>query len=106
MDIVLYNTMSICFFSSLCVFVFACVQLPQAQQSQTGPVSSQPNLLHMPHRQSPLHQASSSSSTSSSSSALSVGQLVSSKCPTELTKHTTWLQIHEIKNHVPTVDAL
>nr|XP_019943303.1 PREDICTED: POU domain, class 6, transcription factor 2 isoform X2 [Paralichthys olivaceus] len=52
-------------------------QLPQAQQSQTGPVSSQPNLLHMPHRQSPLHQASSSSSTSSSSSALSVGQLVS-----------------------------
>ncbi|XP_058495608.1 POU domain, class 6, transcription factor 2 isoform X2 [Solea solea] len=52
-------------------------QLPQAQQSQTGPASSQPNLLHMPHRQSPLHQASSSSSTSSSSSALSVGQLVS-----------------------------
>ncbi|CAB1448661.1 unnamed protein product [Pleuronectes platessa] len=50
-------------------------QLPQAQQSQTGPLSSQPNLLHMPHRQSPLHQASSSSSTSSSSSALSVGQL-------------------------------
>uniref|UniRef100_A0A8D3B709 POU domain protein n=1 Tax=Scophthalmus maximus TaxID=52904 RepID=A0A8D3B709_SCOMX len=52
-------------------------QLPQTQQSQTGPASSQPNLLHMPHRQSPLHQASSSSSTSSSSSALSVGQLVS-----------------------------
>ncbi|KAM7390277.1 hypothetical protein PAMA_008447 [Pampus argenteus] len=52
-------------------------QLPQAQQGQTGPASSQPNLLHMPHRQSPLHQASSSSSTSSSSSALSVGQLVS-----------------------------
>ncbi|XP_023264094.1 POU domain, class 6, transcription factor 2 isoform X3 [Seriola lalandi dorsalis] len=52
-------------------------QLPQAQQAQTGPASSQPNLLHMPHRQSPLHQASSSSSTSSSSSALSVGQLVS-----------------------------
>ncbi|XP_008394882.1 POU domain, class 6, transcription factor 2 isoform X2 [Poecilia reticulata] len=52
-------------------------QLPQAQQGQTGPVSSQANLLHMPHRQSPLHQASSSSSTSSSSSALSVGQLVS-----------------------------
>ncbi|KAF3836335.1 hypothetical protein F7725_028893 [Dissostichus mawsoni] len=52
-------------------------QMPQAQQGQTGPVSSQPNLLHMPHRQSPLHQASSSSSTSSSSSALSVGQLVS-----------------------------
>ncbi|XP_068565614.1 POU domain, class 6, transcription factor 2 [Cebidichthys violaceus] len=49
----------------------------QAQQGQTGPASSQPNLLHMPHRQSPLHQASSSSSTSSSSSALSVGQLVS-----------------------------
>ncbi|KAK2859614.1 hypothetical protein Q5P01_004234 [Channa striata] len=52
-------------------------QLPQAQQGQTGPASSQPSLLHMPHRQSPLHQASSSSSTSSSSSALSVGQLVS-----------------------------
>ncbi|KAM4606260.1 POU domain, class 6, transcription factor 2 [Polymixia lowei] len=52
-------------------------QLPQAQPGQTGPASSQPNLLHMPHRQSPLHQASSSSSTSSSSSALSVGQLVS-----------------------------
>ncbi|XP_024910229.1 POU domain, class 6, transcription factor 2 isoform X2 [Cynoglossus semilaevis] len=55
-------------------------QLPQAQQNQnqTGPASSQPGLLHMPHRQSPLHQASSSSSsTSSSSSALSVGQLVS-----------------------------
>lgn len=68
----------------LCVFV--CVQLPQAQQGQTGPASSQPNLLHMPHRQSPLHQASSSSSTSSSSSALSVGQLVSSKCLTQLTK--------------------
>nr|XP_040022547.1 POU domain, class 6, transcription factor 2 isoform X3 [Gasterosteus aculeatus aculeatus] len=50
-------------------------QLPQTQQGQTA--SSQPNLLHMPHRQSPLHQASSSSSTSSSSSALSVGQLVS-----------------------------
>ncbi|XP_070709492.1 POU domain, class 6, transcription factor 2 [Pempheris klunzingeri] len=47
----------------------------QQQQGQTA--SSQPNLLHMPHRQSPLHQASSSSSTSSSSSALSVGQLVS-----------------------------
>ncbi|XP_068604365.1 LOW QUALITY PROTEIN: POU domain, class 6, transcription factor 2 [Brachionichthys hirsutus] len=52
-------------------------QLVQSQQGQTGPASSQPNLLHMPHRQSPLHQASSSSSTSSSSSALSVGQLVS-----------------------------
>uniref|UniRef100_A0A3Q2DYV2 POU domain protein n=1 Tax=Cyprinodon variegatus TaxID=28743 RepID=A0A3Q2DYV2_CYPVA len=52
-------------------------QLPQAQQGQSGPASSQANLLHMPHRQSPLHQASSSSSTSSSSSALSVGQLVS-----------------------------
>ncbi|XP_061569364.1 POU domain, class 6, transcription factor 2 isoform X3 [Cololabis saira] len=52
-------------------------QLPQAQQAQTGPASSQPSLLHMPHRHSPLHQASSSSSTSSSSSALSVGQLVS-----------------------------
>ncbi|XP_045907086.1 POU domain, class 6, transcription factor 2 isoform X2 [Micropterus dolomieu] len=50
---------------------------PGQQQGQTGPTSSQPNLLHMPHRQSPLHQASSSSSTSSSSSALSVGQLVS-----------------------------
>ncbi|XP_041817778.1 POU domain, class 6, transcription factor 2 [Chelmon rostratus] len=49
----------------------------QQQQGQTGSASSQPNLLHMPHRQSPLHQASSSSSTSSSSSALSVGQLVS-----------------------------
>ncbi|XP_034562908.1 POU domain, class 6, transcription factor 2 isoform X1 [Notolabrus celidotus] len=49
----------------------------QQQQVQSGPVSSQPNMLHMPHRQSPLHQASSSSSTSSSSSALSVGQLVS-----------------------------
>nr|XP_046146897.1 POU domain, class 6, transcription factor 2-like [Oncorhynchus gorbuscha] len=52
-------------------------QLPQAQQVQTGPVSSQPNLLHMPHSQSPLRQVSSSSSSSSSSSALSVGQLVS-----------------------------
>nr|XP_020475441.1 POU domain, class 6, transcription factor 2 isoform X2 [Monopterus albus] len=52
-------------------------QLPQAQQGQTGSTSSQPSLLHMPHRQSPLHQGSSSSSTSSSSSALSVGQLVS-----------------------------
>ncbi|RVE58676.1 hypothetical protein OJAV_G00196470 [Oryzias javanicus] len=53
-------------------------QLPQAQQAQTGAASgAQTNLLHMPHRQSPLHQASSSSSTSSSSSALSVGQLVS-----------------------------
>nr|XP_046227339.1 POU domain, class 6, transcription factor 2 isoform X2 [Scatophagus argus] len=50
---------------------------PGQQQGQTGSTSSQPNLLHMPHRQSPLHQASSSSSTSSSSSALSVGQLVS-----------------------------
>ncbi|XP_056869042.1 POU domain, class 6, transcription factor 2 isoform X2 [Takifugu flavidus] len=50
----------------------------QQQQGQTGPASSQPSLLHMPHRQSPLHQASSaSSSSSSSSSALSVGQLVS-----------------------------
>ncbi|KAM3593673.1 uncharacterized protein V6R79_018757 [Siganus canaliculatus] len=51
----------------------------QQQQSQSGAASTQPpNLLHMPHRQSPLHhQASSSSSTSSSSSALSVGQLVS-----------------------------
>ncbi|CAB1349542.1 unnamed protein product [Coregonus sp. 'balchen'] len=52
-------------------------QLPQAQHVQTGPVSSQPNLLHMPHSQSPLRQASSSSSSSSSSSTLSVGQLVS-----------------------------
>ncbi|KAM9712712.1 POU domain, class 6, transcription factor 2 isoform 2-T2 [Menidia menidia] len=53
-------------------------QLPPAQQGQTGAASAQPGLLHMPHRQSPLHQASSSSSTSSSSSsALSVGQLVS-----------------------------
>ncbi|CAB1340652.1 unnamed protein product [Coregonus sp. 'balchen'] len=52
-------------------------QLPQAQPVQTGPVSSQPNLLHMPHSQSPLRQVSSSSSSSSSSSALSVGQLVS-----------------------------
>ncbi|XP_052361557.1 POU domain, class 6, transcription factor 2-like isoform X3 [Oncorhynchus keta] len=52
-------------------------QLPQAQHVQTGPLSSQPNLLHMPHSQSPLRQASSSSSSSSSSSALSVGQLVS-----------------------------
>ncbi|KAF7669965.1 hypothetical protein LDENG_00105730 [Lucifuga dentata] len=52
-------------------------QLPQAQQGQTGLATSQPSLLHMSHRQSPLHQASSSSSTSSSSSALSVGQLVS-----------------------------
>uniref|UniRef100_A0A8C6V2B4 POU domain protein n=1 Tax=Neogobius melanostomus TaxID=47308 RepID=A0A8C6V2B4_9GOBI len=53
-------------------------QLPQAPQGQSGPVTSQPSLLHM-HRQSPLHhQPSSSSSTSSSaSSALSVGQLVS-----------------------------
>uniref|UniRef100_A0A4W5M885 POU class 6 homeobox 2 n=1 Tax=Hucho hucho TaxID=62062 RepID=A0A4W5M885_9TELE len=51
----------------------------QAQHVQTGPVSSQPNLLHMPHSQSPLRQASSSSSSSSSSSALSVGQLVSSE---------------------------
>ncbi|CAJ1082478.1 POU domain%2C class 6, transcription factor 2 isoform X3 [Xyrichtys novacula] len=50
---------------------------PGQQQAQSGPVSAQPNMLHMPHRQSPLHQASSSSSTSSSSSALSVGQLVS-----------------------------
>uniref|UniRef100_A0A8C6L3I6 POU domain protein n=1 Tax=Nothobranchius furzeri TaxID=105023 RepID=A0A8C6L3I6_NOTFU len=49
----------------------------QVTHGQTGPPSSQTNLLHMPHRQSPLHQASSSSSTSSSSSALSVGQLVS-----------------------------
>lgn len=70
--------------SALSLSVCVCVQLPQAQQGQTGPASSQPNLLHMPHRQSPLHQASSSSSTSSSSSALSVGQLVSSKCPTQL----------------------
>lgn len=69
--------------SFVCVCV--CVQMPQAQQGQTGPASSQASLLHMPHRQSPLHQASSSSSTSSSSSALSVGQLVSSKCPTRLT---------------------
>ncbi|XP_010883848.2 POU domain, class 6, transcription factor 2 isoform X2 [Esox lucius] len=52
-------------------------QLPQTQQGQPGPVSSQPNLLHMPHGQSPLRQATSSSSSSSSSSALSVGQLVS-----------------------------
>lgn len=86
MDIVLYDTLSICCISSVCVCACVCVQLPQAQQGQTGPASSQPNLLHMPHRQSPLHQASSSSSTSSSSSALSVGQLVSSKCPTQLTK--------------------
>lgn len=56
--------------------VCLCVQ----QQGQTGSASSQSSLLHMPHRQSPLHQASSaSSSSSSSSSALSVGQLVSSK---------------------------
>ncbi|XP_061614895.1 POU domain, class 6, transcription factor 2 isoform X2 [Phyllopteryx taeniolatus] len=50
------------------------------QQGANGPASSssaQPGLLHLPHRQSPLHQPSSSSSTSSSSSALSVGQLVS-----------------------------
>ncbi|KAM9774541.1 POU domain, class 6, transcription factor 2 isoform 1-T3 [Syngnathus typhle] len=40
--------------------------------------SSQPGLLHLAHRHSPLHRPSSSSSTSpSSSSALSVGQLVS-----------------------------
>lgn len=57
-----------------------CVQ----QQGQTGSASSQPSLLHMPHRQSPLHQASSASSSSSSSSALSVGQLVSSKCSIQL----------------------
>ncbi|XP_046880137.1 POU domain, class 6, transcription factor 2 [Hypomesus transpacificus] len=50
-------------------------QLPQGQQNQTA--TSQPGLLHMPHSQSPLRQASSSSSSSSSSSALSVGQLVS-----------------------------
>ncbi|CAG10232.1 unnamed protein product, partial [Tetraodon nigroviridis] len=51
---------------------------PGQQQGQPGSASSQPSLLHMPHRQSPLHQASSaSSSSSSSSSALSVGQLVS-----------------------------
>ncbi|XP_061661992.1 POU domain, class 6, transcription factor 2 [Syngnathoides biaculeatus] len=57
----------------------------QAQQGANGPTSSsspssssQPGLLHVPQRQSPLHQPSSSSSTSSSSSsALSVGQLVS-----------------------------
>nr|XP_057915804.1 POU domain, class 6, transcription factor 2-like isoform X1 [Doryrhamphus excisus] len=52
-------------------------QLPQAQQGPSGPTPSQPGLLHMPHRHSPLQQPSSSSSTSSSSSALSVGQLVS-----------------------------
>uniref|UniRef100_A0A3Q2XK68 POU domain protein n=1 Tax=Hippocampus comes TaxID=109280 RepID=A0A3Q2XK68_HIPCM len=42
-------------------------------------VGTPPGLLHMAHRHSPLHLASSSSSstTSSSSSALSVGQLVS-----------------------------
>lgn len=58
-----------------------CVQ----QQGQTGSASSQAGLLHMPHRQSPLHPASSaSSSSSSSSSALSVGQLVSSKCSIQL----------------------
>lgn len=59
---------------------FVCVV---QQQGQTGSASSQPGLLHMPHRQSPLHQASSASSSSSSSSALSVGQLVSSKCSVE-----------------------
>ncbi|KAI7792405.1 putative POU domain [Triplophysa rosa] len=53
-------------------------QLPQASQPPQAPPVSQPNLLRMPHSQSPLRQASSSSSTSSSSSsALSVGQLVS-----------------------------
>ncbi|KAK7118182.1 hypothetical protein R3I94_021875 [Phoxinus phoxinus] len=53
-------------------------QLPQAGQTSQAPPVSQPNLLRMPHSQSPLRQASSSSSTSSSSSsALSVGQLVS-----------------------------
>ncbi|MBN3311214.1 POU domain, class 6, transcription factor 2 [Amia ocellicauda] len=57
-------------------------QLPQPQQGQVGPASSQASLLHLPHSQvslsqSPVRQASSSSSTSSSSSALSVGQLVS-----------------------------
>ncbi|XP_077365386.1 POU domain, class 6, transcription factor 2-like isoform X3 [Festucalex cinctus] len=65
---------------------------PGQQQGASGPASSssssssssslssstQPGLLHMAHRHSPLHQPSSSSSTSSSSSsALSVGQLVS-----------------------------
>lgn len=65
--------------------VCLCVQ----QQGQTGSASSQPSLLHMPHRQSPLHQASSaSSSSSSSSSALSVGQLVSSKCSIRLLQST------------------
>lgn len=62
------------------LILFACVV---QQQGQTGSASSQPSLLHMPHRQSPLHQASSASSSSSSSSALSVGQLVSSKCSLE-----------------------
>ncbi|XP_056594808.1 POU domain, class 6, transcription factor 2 [Triplophysa dalaica] len=53
-------------------------QLPKASQTPQAPPVSQPNLLRMPHSQSPLRQASSSSSTSSSSSsALSVGQLVS-----------------------------
>ncbi|KAA0704858.1 POU domain, class 6, transcription factor 2 [Triplophysa tibetana] len=52
-------------------------QLPQVSQTPQAPPVSQPNLLRMPHSQSPLRQASSSSSTSSSSSALSVGQLVS-----------------------------
>ncbi|KAJ8375146.1 hypothetical protein SKAU_G00057260 [Synaphobranchus kaupii] len=56
-------------------------QLPQAQQGQTGPVSSQASLLHLPHSQASLSQSPmrqpSSSSSSSSSSALSVGQLVS-----------------------------
>ncbi|XP_039522589.1 POU domain, class 6, transcription factor 2 isoform X1 [Pimephales promelas] len=52
-------------------------QLPQTGQTSQAPPVSQPNLLRMPHSQSPLRQASSSSSTSSSSSsALSVGQLV------------------------------
>ena len=83
MDVFLFSLLSIHHVSSMCVCLH--VQLPQAQQGQTGTASSQPNLLHMPHRQSPLHQASSSSSTSSSSSALSVGQLVSSKCSTHIT---------------------
>uniref|UniRef100_A0A3Q3W0W0 POU domain protein n=1 Tax=Mola mola TaxID=94237 RepID=A0A3Q3W0W0_MOLML len=67
----------------------------QQQQGQTGPSSSQPKLLHMPHRQSPLHQASSSSSTSSSSSALSVGQLVSN--PQTASSEVDGVNLEEIR---------
>nr|CBN82094.1 POU domain, class 6, transcription factor 2 [Dicentrarchus labrax] len=51
----------------------------QQQQGQTGPASSQPNLLHMPHRQSPLHQQNHMTESETSAEKMSLCSLATNK---------------------------